>query len=73
VGESELEPIKILSQKNSAYIPISSLRVTHKEEAHTQTSLETLGTKLERLGSKAEATSNKTEQNTLQETIQSVT
>jgi hypothetical protein len=33
---SEWEPIKILSQKNSAYIPIATLRVTHEQvEAHT--------------------------------------
>jgi hypothetical protein len=34
-GGSEWEPIKILSQTNSAYIPIATLRVTHEQvEAH---------------------------------------
>jgi hypothetical protein len=35
---SEWEPIKILSQKNSAYIPIATLRVTH-EQADARTNL----------------------------------
>jgi hypothetical protein len=38
-GGSEWEQIKILSQKNSAYIPIATPRVTHKQaEAHTNLS-----------------------------------
>jgi hypothetical protein len=38
-GGSEWEPIKILSQKNSAYIPITTPRVTHEQaEAHTNLS-----------------------------------
>jgi hypothetical protein len=38
-GGSEWEPIKILSQKNSAYIPIATPRVTHEQrEAHTNVS-----------------------------------
>jgi hypothetical protein len=38
-GESEWELIKILSQKNSAYIPIATPRVTHEQvEAHTNLS-----------------------------------
>jgi hypothetical protein len=38
---SEWEPIKILSQKNSAYIPIATQRVTHEQvEAHTNLSRE---------------------------------
>jgi hypothetical protein len=38
-GGSEWEPIKILSQKNSAYIPIATPRVTHEQaEAHTNLS-----------------------------------
>jgi hypothetical protein len=30
-GGSKWEPIKILSQKNSAYIPIATLRVSHEQ------------------------------------------
>jgi hypothetical protein len=38
-GGSEWEPIKILSQKNSAYIPIATPRVTHEQaESHTNLS-----------------------------------
>jgi hypothetical protein len=38
-GGSEWEPIKILSRKNSAYIPIATPRVTHEQaEAHTNLS-----------------------------------
>jgi hypothetical protein len=38
-GGSEWEPIKIPSQKNSAYIPIATPRVTHEQmEAHTNLS-----------------------------------
>jgi hypothetical protein len=38
-GGSEWEPIKILSQKNLAYIPIETPRVTHEQaEAHTNLS-----------------------------------
>jgi multidrug resistance efflux pump len=56
-GGSEWEPIKILSQKNSAYIPIATL-------SHTQTSLDTLRTKLERPRSKEEANTKELEQST---------
>jgi hypothetical protein len=38
-GGNEWEPIKILSQKNSAYIPIATPRVTHEQvESHTNLS-----------------------------------
>jgi hypothetical protein len=38
-GGSEWEPIKILSQKNPAYIPITTPRVTREQaEAHTNLS-----------------------------------
>jgi hypothetical protein len=58
-----MEPIKILSQKNSTYIPIATPSHT-QTSGSTQTSLETLGTKLERLGSKAEANTKEHEQST---------
>jgi hypothetical protein len=63
-GGSEWEPIKILSQKNSAYIPIAT-------PSHTQTSgsthkppLKPYEQSLKRLGNKVEANTKELEQST---------
>jgi hypothetical protein len=51
------------SSKNSAYVPIATPRVTHKQvEGITHLSRD-LRTKIKRLGHKKKATMNKTEQN----------